>query len=571
MKNKTKRFLPTLLITVLLPLQTMGQSEEEIISFADWQVALTCIDNWDTNGDRQLSKEEAAAVTDLGEIFTRSSITSFNELQYFTGLTAIANNAFRSCKRLTSITIPDGVKRIGSRAFMYCEYLDSINIGDSVEAIGQGAFYENTSLRAAIIGRSVKEIGVDAFNYCISLTQIEVDSENTVFDSRNNCNAIIRTETNELIQGCVNTLIPNTVTRIGPNAFEYCRGLPTIYIPQSVTSIGSFAFRNCRQMASIFIPRSVTSIGKGSDGSDDNPFSGCYSLTSIIVENGNPAYDSRENCNAIINTASNKLIAGCQNTVVPNMVTAIADYAFDGMIILSDINLPSSLTSIGEAAFNNCSSLADFTIPENVISVGRNAFYKTLWYNMQPDGQMIYKDDVFLGYKGKFSPIGNQEIKSGTRVIAGGAFHGNLNTYKEITAVTLPSSLKGIGDHLFYGCESLTSVTSYIKNPILVSESTFKGIETAATLYVPKGTRRKYQSTPHWSDYFSAIEEIEVPFEPYGDVNSDGIVDVADIAAVIDVMADVEADPVSARDADINDDGVIDVADIATIIDVMAK
>ena len=154
------------------------------------------------------------------------------------------------------------------------------------------------------------------------------------------------------------------------------QGLSTATIPEtatyngttySVTKIGSSAFHDCSSLTSIIIPNSVTSIGGGT-------FQGCSSLTSIVVESGNTMYDSRENCNAIIETASNTLIAGCQSTTIPNSVTSIGNYAFRECSSLTSITIPNSVTSIGSSAFRYCSALTSITIPNSVTSIGERAF-----------------------------------------------------------------------------------------------------------------------------------------------------------------------------------------------------
>ena len=171
-----------------------------VIAFADSNVKALCVANWDTNHDGELSEAEAAAVTDLGGVFKNdTTITSFDELQYFAGLTSIGGNAFFNCKALTSVTIPESVTSIGGLVFAYCS----------------------------------------------GLTSIIVKSGNTVYDSRNNCNAIIETSTNTLIAGCKNTTIPESVTSIGTSAFYCCSGLTSITIPNSVTSFGGWAFEDC--------------------------------------------------------------------------------------------------------------------------------------------------------------------------------------------------------------------------------------------------------------------------------------------------------------------------------------
>ena len=158
-----------------------------------------------------------------------------------------------------------------------------------------------------------------------------------------------------------------SVTSIGNRAFAYCSALTSVTIPNSVTSIGQYTFNNCSSLTSVIIPNSVTSIG-------DYAFSGCDNLTSMVVENGNTTYDSRENCNAIIETATNTLIVGCQNTIIPNSVTSIGDLAFEGCYNLTSITIPNSVTSIGIFAFEGCKTLTSITIPNNVTSIGYWAF-----------------------------------------------------------------------------------------------------------------------------------------------------------------------------------------------------
>ena len=157
------------------------------------------------------------------------------------------------------------------------------------------------------------------------------------------------------------------VTSIGSRVFHLCFRLSSITIPNSVTSIGDYAFKNCN-ITSITIPNSVTSIG-------EKVFMDNLRLTSIIVEKDNPKYDSRDNCNAIIETKSNTLIAGCKNTVIPSSVTSIGDYAFFGSELTS-ITIPNSVKSIGDYAFGGCSDLTSITFKRtSPPEFGKEVFY----------------------------------------------------------------------------------------------------------------------------------------------------------------------------------------------------
>ena len=273
------------------------------------------------------------------------------------GVTVIGHDAFSGCSDLVGIWIPDSVTSIGDWAFSSCDYLDEIRIPKSVATIGNWAFEDCTSLAEVVISNGVTRIGNGAFGGCSSLESIVVDSNNKVYDSRNNCNAIIHTESNTLIAGCKNTIILEGVTKIGEGAFSGCTSLTSIVIPDSVTEIGRSAFWRCESLKKVSIPEGVTEIG-------DEAFGGCSSLESIVVDSNNKVYDSRNNCNAIIHTESNTLIAGCKNTIILEGVTRIADGAFRGCSSLTEIVIPESVTWIGNCAFWGCSSLKKVSIPE---------------------------------------------------------------------------------------------------------------------------------------------------------------------------------------------------------------
>lgn len=150
----------------------------------------------------------------------------------------------------------------------------------------------------------------------------------------------------------------------------------TIYAPNgrvaSVVSIGDYAFYGCTGLTSVSIPKSIGFTRFGSIGKA--AFYGCTNLSSIIVDEANIRYDSRDNCNAIIETASNSLIVGCKKTIIPNSVTLIGDYAFSGSASLTSVTLPNSVTSIGDYAFYGCNGLSSVTIPNSVTCIGSYTF-----------------------------------------------------------------------------------------------------------------------------------------------------------------------------------------------------
>ena len=159
-----------------------------------------------------------------------------------------------------------------------------------------------------------------------------------------------------------------SVTSISSAAFYGSYGLISVTIPNSVTSIGTYAFSGCSGLTSVTIPKSVTSISYGA-------FYDCSGLTSIIVAADNSYYDSRNNCNAIIETATNSLITGCMNTVIPNSVTSIGSFAFKGCSGLTSVTIPDGVTTIYESAFAYCDKLVTLSIPSSVISIEIEVFY----------------------------------------------------------------------------------------------------------------------------------------------------------------------------------------------------
>jgi hypothetical protein len=189
-----------------------------------------------------------------------------------------------------------------------------------------------------------------------------------------------------------------------------------------VVSIEDRAFEGSNNLVEIVIPNSVTSIGVES-------FSNCLSLKSIVIEDGNPVYDSRENCNAIIETKTNTILFGCMSTTIPESIMTIGSEAFSGCDSLAVISIPESVKSIGDGAFLNCTSLETITIPGNVLTIGVGAFEKC-----------YHLDSVV--------------ISEGVERIGDGAF---IECFS-LSSITIPRSVKYVGDWVFDSCTSLVSI-----------------------------------------------------------------------------------------------------------------
>lgn len=293
---------------------------------------------------------------------------------------AIGGHVFDENETITQVIIPESVTDIGRYAFYGCVNLEKVELKEGLKTIGGDTFSRCVRLKEIRIPKSVEEIDCGSFYRCSNLDKIVVEEGNAVYDSRDNCNAIIETASNKLIRGGGLTVIPDSVTSIGYYAFCGCSNLNKIDIPDSVTEIEWEAFNGCRNLTEIKLPSKIKTISNGM-------FYECYKLSSIQIPDG------VEN----ISDKAFKFCGGMNEIKIPDSVTSIGKAAFSGCSILETIELSSNITSIESLQFEYCTKLKSIEIPNGVTNIGHRAFQycKSLETITFPDSINEIGNDIF--------------------------------------------------------------------------------------------------------------------------------------------------------------------------------
>ena len=359
------------------------------------------------------------------------------------GVTTIGAYAFKNCSSLKSIVLPKTLLSIGDDAFSGCSSLETIDIPDNVTSIGDGTFKECVSLNTVSIGRSVSIIDTAAFSYCDSLTTIYVSNFNSTFDSRNSCNAIIRTETDTLVVGCKGTIIPNSVVSIGHSAFGYCRSLTAITIPDGVRTIGRYAFVDCINLLSIKVGQSVNDIR-------ENAFYGCdklieiYNLSGLAISNN--SLNGRIGANAIaIHTSSSE----------QSIILQDGDYKYflyDSNILGLPITFSGLLAYVG----NDDQVTIPTIVGGNFVFLMNDLFFANPFIKeviiseeLAGIGSSVFRECWSLE---KVTFLANGDV--GLQSLPANTFRG----CKSLNEVNLPSTLVSIGKYAFSYCDSLEEI-----------------------------------------------------------------------------------------------------------------
>ena len=374
-----------------------------------------------------------------------------------------------ACK---STEIPSSVETIVSYAFRGC-LMKEIKLPVGLKTIMEYAIYDCPNLDRIHIPSSVEEIYPRAFSMCDNIESISVDRNNPIYDSRNNCNAIL--ENDRLIIGCYTSRIPSGITEIGEGAFAYCKRLNGITIPEGVLYIGSDAFWRCSGLKTIELPSSLLGF-KGSEHFycctslsrihipekvnliPTSIFVGCTSLNNIDVDKRNKKYDSRKNCNAIVETSKDKLVAGCSSSVIVDGIKEIGEDAFAKSGITS-IFIPASVNRIDSTSFRGsryCNSIVVEDGNPRYRSAGSNSMIEKSSNKLilACSATHILPDVTGIGGYAYLNTPETLIIPSGVKYIEANAFLDCA----DLLNVFIPSSVKRIGRFAFMGCSRLSSV-----------------------------------------------------------------------------------------------------------------
>ncbi len=403
----------------------------------------------------------------------------------------ICDNAFDGFKQLTTITLPDTIKKIGNNAFKGCQQLASLNIPNSVRYIGNNAFFGCTKLSSIRIPNYVSEIGYNAFSECSSLTSITIGDglkTLTTTDSKGHKVELLSglkslkevslgrsiTEIGEsAFADCTNLStikFLGAIKRIDKKAFKGCTNLTSIDIPSSVIEIRDYSFYGCSHLKRVNIPNSVTSIG-------NNAFAVCRDLEIVEIGSGvkNIGTKAFYNCNKIQKLCYIGTVASwCDVNISSTSLEWIKPHRFfvgskQVQVEVKDLQIPNTVKQIGVCQFSGCSGITSIFIPDSVTLIGSGAFANCS--NLKT-----------IELSNHISKIGNH------------AFYGCA----ELSFVDIPKSVTHIGKNAFEKCKNLARVKVNCAVPPELGEHVFKSTSPELVVIMPDKSHDAYSKVKEW-------------------------------------------------------------------------
>lgn len=515
------------------------------ISFKDPIVDRICVSDWDQNGNGLIEYEEAANVTDLGNVFQRQKISSFDELRFFTSLTSIPENAFEGCQSLKSITIPEGVSRIGSGAFRNCLSLESISIPSSVTEIQSYALENCSSLEELALPEALENLGDYALSGLSSVKSIDLPENMSVgqgvFKGWKSLTSIEIPSNwtelpNDAFKDCSNIseiIVPDNIVSLGRSCFEGCESLMSLSLPEGLRYLKSYAFQRCSSLESIVIPE-----GAEIDTSEGNYalFSGCSSLKEVSLPSSWHEFgdDYFHGCSSLesftvpdgILLLKGRCFKGCVSMVsvdLPESLLEIQEDCFYGCTSLKSVVIPSKIKSLDQGVFNCCSSLESVILPEGLLAIGNKTdtngplgncrnlktidipesvtFIGTYAFCGSGLESITLPDNIsFIGVAAfERCPISELALPANLSILYSGVVAS-----RRLSTLTLPAKLQTIIDLYPGNVDSITLLSVIPPHCYDLS-----GIpDNGCPIFVPSEAVDAYRNAPGWCEFASRIQAI---------------------------------------------------------------
>jgi len=487
----------------------------------DGMIINPIINDWN-NYNQYLSKMYPSVINN-------SYYNGLGIVRFDMSLPMIPQQCFKDKKTLTSIIIPDGIDNFGQYAFSGCTNLKSIHLPEGIQSINNYCFSGCECLDSLFIPAKLNNVSSLSFYNIKHLRKIVVSNDNETYDSRNNCNGLIKTKTNSLLLGTAETVIPHTIKSVGDYAFYGNLSMESITIPDSVESIGVEAFSGCTELKSVEfskslkiigdgafygcksltfaeLPNSLTQLGKG-------VFSGCSELVFFDIPEGIQFFPTISDCSKLKHITMGKNINYIYNGDIANCDSlqsiTVSREQQPRVILNSNFHLfyrqsggPSVLYHPANADYSSwMNSLSNFNFTEDTIPIRKN---NEIWYRTS-DGEPLLLNDVLCKkaisneYKAGYGIL--QFDGSAVTEISKNAFRNETT----LTSIIIPSTVETIGDSAFANCAELRSVTVEWETPPIISENVFDNSK-CKVLYVPQNTRRLYQNAPGWNKFKRIIQ-----------------------------------------------------------------